>query len=184
MHNRWNHAEAALLTTPLEECAYGSRLLGAEPSLVLHGGGNTSVKGRMADPTGGEVDVLWVKGSGWDLATIEPAGFAPMRVDRLREILTAPSLSDPEMMNELRCALRDASAPNPSVESLLHAFLPFTAIQHSHADAIVTLTDQPDGERAVRDALGDDILVIPYSMPGFDLARLVVERGARSTVRA
>lgn len=175
MLNRWNAAEAAELTSVLDECAYGSRLLGAEPSLVLHGGGNTSVKGTMTDPIGGQTDVVWVKGSGWDLATIEPAGFAPMRIDRLREVLTAPSLSDPEMINELRCALRDAGAPNPSVESLLHAYLPFAAVQHSHADAIVTLTNQPDGDAVVRSVLGDDVLVLPYSMPGFDLARLVVE---------
>ena len=172
MLNRWNDNEAATLTSVLEECAYGSRLLGSEPSLVLHGGGNTSVKGSLPDPAGGDIDVLWVKGSGWDLATIEPAGFAPLRLDRLREILQAPSLSDPEMVNELRCALREASSPNPSVESLLHAFLPFTAVQHSHADVIVTLTNQPNGQEAVRDALGDDVLILPYAMPGFALAQV------------
>ncbi|MGV8885621.1 MAG: bifunctional aldolase/short-chain dehydrogenase [Microbacteriaceae bacterium] len=175
MQNRWNDTDAAALTNVLEECAYGSRLLGSEPSLVLHGGGNTSVKGSMPDPAGGEFDVLWVKGSGWDLATIEPAGFAPLRLDRLREILKAPSLSDPEMVNELRCALRAASAPNPSVESLLHAYLPFTAVQHSHADVIVTLTNQPNGHDAVREVFGDDVLILPYAMPGFDLAQLVVK---------
>ena len=175
MQNRWNDTAAAALNSVLEECAYGSRLLGSEPSLVLHGGGNTSAKGSMPDPAGGDFDVLWVKGSGWDLATIEPAGFAPLRLDRLREILQAPSLSDPEMVNELRCALREASAPNPSVESLLHAFLPFTAVQQSHADVIVTLTNQPNGHEAVREAFGDDVLILPYAMPGFDLAQLVVK---------
>lgn len=174
MLNRWNAEEAAILSTVLEECAYGSRLLGSEPSLVLHGGGNTSVKGSLPDPAGGAFNVLWVKGSGWDLATIEPAGFAPLRLDRLREILKAPSLSDPEMVNELRCALREASAPNPSVESLLHAFLPFTAVQHSHADVIVTLTNQPNGHEAVREVFGNDVLILPYAMPGFDLAQLAV----------
>jgi rhamnose utilization protein RhaD (predicted bifunctional aldolase and dehydrogenase) len=111
MQHRWDRDEAGRLSTVLDECVYGSRLLGSEPSLVLHGGGNTSVKGTMPDVVGGDVEVLWVKGSGWDLASIEPAGFAPLRLGRLREILTAPSLSDPEMMNALRCALMDAGAP-------------------------------------------------------------------------
>ncbi|HEX6870566.1 MAG TPA: bifunctional aldolase/short-chain dehydrogenase [Micromonosporaceae bacterium] len=176
MQQRWNDADAAGLTTPLALCAYGSRLLGSEPGLVLHGGGNTSVKDTVIDVTGAPVEVLWVKGSGWDLATIEPAGFAPLRLHRLRELLDVPSLSDPQMMNELRCALVDATAPNPSVESLLHAFLPYPAVQHSHADVIVTLTNQPDGEALVRTVFGDRVVVLPYVMPGFDLARLCAQR--------
>ena len=172
MQNRWNDAE---LDEPgaLAECVYGSRLLGSEPTLVLHGGGNTSVKARARDVTGDEIDVLHVKGSGWDLATIEARGFAPLRLDRLRAVLQVPQLSDAAMMNEFRCALLDASAPDPSVEALLHAHLPFTAVQHSHADAIVTLTNVADGAASVRAVFGDDVLVVPYCMPGFDLARLV-----------
>lgn len=171
MENRW--AETETHSDELDACVYGSRLLGREPDLVLHGGGNTSVKTSTVDITGRAVDVLHVKGSGWDLATIERAGFAPLRLDRLRELLTVPSLPDSAMMNELRCALLDASAPDPSVETLLHAVLPHPAVLHSHADAVITLTnlDKP----LVEEVFGDRVVVIPYVMPGFALARTCAE---------
>jgi rhamnose utilization protein RhaD (predicted bifunctional aldolase and dehydrogenase)/NAD(P)-dependent dehydrogenase (short-subunit alcohol dehydrogenase family) len=172
MRNRWNDEEAGRHPGVLDECAYGSRLLGSDSNLVLHGGGNTSVKATKVDVIGRAVPVLYVKGSGWDLASIEPAGFAPLRLDRLRELLEVHRLSDAQMMNELRCALLDAKAPDPSVESLLHALLPFTAVQHSHADALVTLTNLDDGEKRIREVYGDSVVVVPYCMPGFDLARL------------
>lgn len=171
MRSRWNDADAP--TDALQQCAYGSRLLGSDPSLVLHGGGNTSVKTTAIDVTGAEFEVLHVKGSGYDLASIPPRGFAPLRMARLRELLTLNRLSDPQMVNELRCALTDATAPDPSVEALLHALLPFPAVQHSHADAIVTLTNLADGEAVVRRVFGDDVVVVPYVMPGFDLAATV-----------
>jgi rhamnose utilization protein RhaD (predicted bifunctional aldolase and dehydrogenase)/NAD(P)-dependent dehydrogenase (short-subunit alcohol dehydrogenase family) len=171
MDSRWNHAEAG--SSPLEQCVYGSRLLGSEPTLVLHGGGNTSIKGPYLDITGVEIDALFVKGSGWDLASIAPAGFTPLRMSRLAELLDLDAISDQEMMRELSAARLDPGAPQPSVESLLHAFLPFPAVQHSHADAIVTLTNLTNGDATVREALGDAVVVVPYVMPGFDLARLV-----------
>lgn len=171
MDSRWNEAEAG--STPLEQCVYGSRLLGSEPTLVLHGGGNTSVKGPYHDITGVEIDALFVKGSGWDLATIAAAGFTPLRMSRLAELLELDAISDQEMMRELSAARLDPAAPQPSVESLLHAFLPFPAVQHSHADVIVTLTNVTDGDATVREAFGDAVVVVPYVMPGFDLARLV-----------
>lgn len=173
MQSAWNDAEAPADDDVLAQCAYGSRLLGREPSLVLHGGGNTSIKTRVPDVVAGDVDVMYMKGSGWDLSSIEPAGFAPMRLARLRELIRAPHLRDSEMMNEFRCALTDASAPNPSVETLLHAFLPHAAVQHSHADVIVTLTNLADGPERVRAALGDDVVIVPYRMPGFDLVHEV-----------
>lgn len=169
--DRWNPADAP--ADPLAACAYASRLLGSDPSLVLHGGGNTSVKTTRRDVTGRDVDVLYVKGSGYDLASIPEKGFAPLRLDRLHELLGVEQLSDPQMTSELRCALMDATAPDPSVEALLHARLPAAAVMHSHADAIVTLTNLADGEERVRAALGDDLIVVPYVMPGFDLARTV-----------
>lgn len=173
MQDRWNDTEAPEDDDALGQCAYGSRLLGAEPSLVLHGGGNTSVKTAITDVLGRPVDVLYVKGSGWDLATIQPAGFAPLRLDRMRALLEAPTLRDTQMMNEFRCALVDASAPNPSVESLVHAFLPHAAAQHSHADVIVALTNLADGADRVRAVFGDAVVVVPYAMPGFDLVQQV-----------
>ncbi|HZN16579.1 MAG TPA: bifunctional aldolase/short-chain dehydrogenase [Micromonosporaceae bacterium] len=169
---RWDSAAAPGAHDPVGQCVYGSRLLGAEPALVLHGGGNTSVKTTVPDVFGDLVEVLYVKGSGWDLATIERAGFTALRLDRLRRLLGLGRLTDTQMMNELRAARLDASAPDPSVESLLHALLPHAAVLHSHADALVTLTNQPDGAAVVRSVLGADVVVVPYVMPGFDLAKL------------
>jgi rhamnose utilization protein RhaD (predicted bifunctional aldolase and dehydrogenase)/NAD(P)-dependent dehydrogenase (short-subunit alcohol dehydrogenase family) len=159
--------------SPLAECVYGSRLIGSDPGLVLHGGGNTSVKTGFADITGASIEAIWVKGSGWDLATIEPGGFTPLPLDRLRRLLELDRLSDPDMVRELAAARLDPTAPQPSVEALLHALLPHPAVLHSHADVIVTLTNLADGEAKVRRVFGDSVVVVPYVMPGFDLARVV-----------
>jgi len=171
MKNLWNANEAATFSGPLGECVYGSRLLGAESSLVLHGGGNTSVKAEETDIHGESVDVLYVKGSGWDLATIEPQGFAPLRLEAVKRLAELPELTDTEMVNQLRLNLLDASAPNPSVEAILHASLPFTAVQHTHADAALALTNTSDGEQRVRELWGKSVVIVPYVMPGFDLAK-------------
>ena len=157
----------------LDELVLASQLLGRDESLVLHGGGNTSVKAPWRDITGSSVDAIYVKGSGWDLATIDRPGFAPMPIDRLAALLELETLSDPDMMRELLAARLDPEAPAPSVESLLHAFLPHVAVMHSHADVIVTLTNLRDGERRIREVFGADVVVVPYVMPGFDLAREV-----------
>lgn len=171
MPSKWNPS-AADSSDPVSLIAYASRLLGGDPDLVLHGGGNTSVKTREPDITGREVDVLRVKGSGHDLGRIKADGFAPLRIDRLHELLQVDRLGDAQMMNELRCALTDSSAPDPSVEALLHARLPHQWVLHTHADAIVTLTHVPD-ETLVQRVLGTDVLVVPFIMPGFDLAKLM-----------
>ena len=173
MLNRWDDAEAARWAElgDLGEITYGSRLVGADPALVLHGGGNTSVKGHSTDAWGEPVPTLWVKGSGWDLATIELPGFAPLRLEPVRRLAELAELSDTEMVNQLRIHLLDASAPNPSVEAILHALLPHRAVLHSHADAVLALTNTADGDARVRDLWGDRAVVVPYVMPGFDLAR-------------
>lgn len=175
MENLWNPIEAARFPGVLGECVYGSRLIGSDPALVLHGGGNTSVKDDFVDITGETIPSLYVKGSGWDLATIQPAGFTPLPLERLRRLLELGTLSDPDMMRELSIARLDPAAPQPSVEALLHAFLPFRAVQHSHADVIVTLTNLADGESRLREVFGETVVVIPYVMPGFDLAKTVAE---------
>ena len=139
----------------LEQCVQATQRLGADPSLVLHGGGNSSVKTAWHDVTGRDVDAIYVKGTGRDMATITADGFPPLRLERLRELLELEALSDSEMVRELAAARLDPSAPQPSVEALLHAFLPYPAVLHTHADAIVTLTNTADGERLVRDVFGD-----------------------------
>lgn len=171
MRNRWSADDAPDEADPLARLVYASRLLGADTGLVLHGGGNTSVKTTGTDLTGESVAVLHVKGSGSDLATMDASGFTALRLDRLRALLTLDRLGDTDMMNELRCARLDASAPDPSVETLLHALLPYPAVLHSHADAVLALTNQPDGARLVEEVYGDSVVVVPYVMPGFDLAR-------------
>ncbi len=150
---------------------YTARLLGSSPSLVLHGGGNTSVKAEARTIFGELVDVLHVKGSGWDLATIEPPGHPAVRMEPLLRLLELPDMTDEQMVNELRLALLDANAPTPSVETLLHAALPARFIDHTHADAILAVADQEDGHRICREIFGDALLWVPYVMPGFGLAR-------------
>jgi rhamnose utilization protein RhaD (predicted bifunctional aldolase and dehydrogenase)/NAD(P)-dependent dehydrogenase (short-subunit alcohol dehydrogenase family) len=157
----------------VEQCVQASRLLGSDPSLVLHGGGNSSVKTTWRDVTGRNVDAIHVKGTGRDMATITAEGFSPLDLARLEELLELESLSDGAMVREFAAARLDPFAPQPSVEALLHTFLPFPAVLHTHADAIVALTNVADGERLVREALGERVVVIPYVMPGFELARAV-----------
>jgi len=149
---------------------YTTRLLGQDPKLVLHGGGNTSVKLRMSDLNGEEVDVLCVKGSGWDMATIEPAGLPAVRLEPLKRLRRRNTLSDEEMVRVQRANLIDPSAPNPSVETLLHAFLPHAFVDHTHSTAVLSLTDQPDGERLCEEVYGKRLGYVPYIMPGFALA--------------
>jgi rhamnose utilization protein RhaD (predicted bifunctional aldolase and dehydrogenase)/NAD(P)-dependent dehydrogenase (short-subunit alcohol dehydrogenase family) len=176
MKSRWNDSEAAALGgSPLALRVYTSRLLGAEPSLVLHGGGNTSVKIRELNLFGREEHLLYVKGSGWDLKTIEAKGFAPVRMETLLELATLERLSDSDMVRAQRSAMTDPSAPTPSVEAILHAILPHRFVDHTHADAIVALTNTPRGPELIREALGERILYVPYVMPGFVLARHVFE---------
>jgi rhamnose utilization protein RhaD (predicted bifunctional aldolase and dehydrogenase)/NAD(P)-dependent dehydrogenase (short-subunit alcohol dehydrogenase family) len=150
---------------------YTTRLLGGEPRLVLHGGGNTSVKTRVADITGSPVEVLCVKGSGWDMGTIEAPGLPAVRLAPLKELTGLQALSDEDMVNVQRCNLLDSKSPNPSVETLLHAFLPHKFIDHTHSNAVLALTDQPDGEALARDVYGKRAALVPYIMPGFALAR-------------
>ena len=175
MKNRWNEAEAQKLDGELAQRVYSSRLLGDEPALVMHGGGNTSLKGVVTDIFGTQEDVLFVKGSGWDLQTIEPAGFAPCRMQHLLRLATLETLSDTQMAVELRKSLTDPSAPAPSVEAILHAILPARFVDHSHADAILAVGNTPGGEDRVREIFGDRLVIIPYVMPGFMLARLCAE---------
>ncbi|MBI4967201.1 MAG: bifunctional aldolase/short-chain dehydrogenase [Rhodospirillales bacterium] len=179
MKNLWSDADAKAAIRGYAKAGvnrdralrvYTTRLLGSEPKLVLHGGGNTSVKTVMADATGQAVRVLCVKGSGWDMGSIEPAGLPAVRLEPLLKAAAIKSMSDEAMVNLQRVNLLDAGAPNPSVETLLHAFIPHSFIDHSHANAILSLTDQKNGARLARELYGDKLALVPYIMPGFDLA--------------
>lgn len=154
---------------------YTSRLLGGDPKLVLHGGGNTSVKTVQQDLLGDDVDVLCVKGSGWDLGDIEPAGLPAVRLVPLQRLEALGSLSDEDMVNVQRGNLLDSTSPNPSVETLLHAFLPHKFIDHTHSTAILSISDQPDGEAICAEVFGDTMGSVPYIMPGFALAKSAAE---------
>ena len=154
---------------------YTTRLLGGDPKLVIHGGGNTSVKTRQRDIAGREVEVLCVKGSGWDMGDIEPPGLPAVRLAPLRELIALDALSDEDMVNVQRGNLLDSTAPNPSVETLLHAFLPHKFIDHTHSNAVLALTDQPDGEKICAGLYGARAALVPYIMPGFALAKKAAE---------
>ncbi len=170
MKSLWSDAEAAQYSGPLGPRVYTSRLLGRDKSLVLHGGGNTSVKMREKNLFGEEEDILYVKGSGWDLETIEAPGFTPVSLGYVKRLAQLPSLSDPQMVNELNTHTLRAGAPSPSVETILHAILPHTYVDHTHADAVLSVSNAPDGEKRVREIYGERVVIIPYIMAGFDLA--------------
>ncbi len=150
---------------------YTSRLIGVEPELVIHGGGNTSVKTIIPDFLGKEREVLCVKGSGWNLDTIEPAGLPAVLLEPITGLRTFDSLTDEDMVSFQRANLLDPASPNPSVETLLHAFLPHKFVDHSHATAILAVSDQPQGETLCREIFGDRLAYLHYVAPGFDLSK-------------
>ena len=154
---------------------YSSRLLGAEESLVLHGGGNTSVKSVYTNIVGDRLPAVFVKGSGYDLERIEPEDHAGVDLEYLKRLRGLKELSDQDMVGEIRSHLFDFRSPTPSIETLVHAFLPGKFIDHTHADAILALTNQPQGEKIVEEALGDEVLVLGYVKPGFQLAKASAE---------
>jgi rhamnulose-1-phosphate aldolase/alcohol dehydrogenase len=185
MRSRWSDEEAREYVERLgprwgEDLAlrvYTSRLIGRDPDLVMHGGGNTSLKGALTTLVGEHVEALFVKGSGWDLDSIEPAGLPAVDLAHLRKLRSLAELSDEEMVNQLRTHLFEASAPNPSVEALLHAFLPHRYIDHTHADVSLVITNQPraDAEAMAQEAFGPRWAIVPYVKPGFALAKLAAE---------
>jgi rhamnose utilization protein RhaD (predicted bifunctional aldolase and dehydrogenase) len=175
MQSLWQDSEAGQYRGDLAQRVYTSRLLGRDKTLVLHGGGNTSVKIREKNLVGDEEEILYVKGSGWDLEFIEEAGFSPVRLAHLLRLAKLKQLSDPQMVNELVTHMTRASAPAPSVETILHALLPHKYVDHTHSDAVLAVTNTADGARRISEIYGDKVAVIPYVMPGFDLARLCAE---------
>ena len=178
MENRWSDAEAAeYVARHREECgedlalrAYLASLLGRDHNLVLHGGGNTSVKTTFTNILGEGLPVIFVKASGYDLAKMGPEGYTLLDLGYLKKLRALPELSDEDMVHEFRTHILDSRAANPSIETLVHVFIPKKFIDHTHADAILALTNQPNGQELVRNALGNDVLILEYVKPGFKLA--------------
>jgi rhamnose utilization protein RhaD (predicted bifunctional aldolase and dehydrogenase)/NAD(P)-dependent dehydrogenase (short-subunit alcohol dehydrogenase family) len=184
MKSRWRDEEAEAMVTryaqqgvgrDLALRVYTSRLLGQDPLLVLHGGGNTSVKSSAKDLASDAVEVLCVKGSGWDLGDIEPAGLPAVRLKPLLKLRQRDKLSDEEMVQQQRANLLDPGAPNPSVETLLHAFLPHKYVDHTHSTAVLSIADQPNAAALCAEIYGKRLGIVPYIMPGFDLAKKAAE---------
>lgn len=179
MKSLWDSTIAKRLgKNPLKQRVYTSRLLGQNEDLVMHGGGNTSVKINQRNIYGDREDILYVKGSGWNLGTIEAAGFAPVKLKELHRLAELPVLSDMDMVKYQRMAMIDPNAPNPSVEAILHAIIPYRFVDHTHADAVVTITNTPGGKALIESIYGSQILIIPYVMPGFILAKKIKEMTA------
>jgi rhamnulose-1-phosphate aldolase/alcohol dehydrogenase len=170
-----DHYAKAGVGTDLALRIYSTRLLGREPKLVLHGGGNTSVKTRINDLLGADAEVLCVKGSGWDMAAIEPAGMPAARLDSLRKLRAREAMSDEEMVRVQRASLIDPQAPTPSVETLLHAFVPRKFVDHTHATAVLSVIDQADSQALCAQIFGNRLGFVPYVMPGFALAKKAAE---------
>ena len=184
IEHRWNDEDARAMQAAADDDPtaralalrlYSARLIGSDPDLVMHGGGNTSIKLRARDVFGDEIDVIHIKGSGADLGQITAAGMPAVRMDTLRRLRALPGLSDADMVNIQRASLLDSTAPNPSVETLLHAWLPHVVVDHTHATAFLALADLPDVAGATREIFGDRMALVPYIMPGFDLAKAAAD---------
>jgi rhamnose utilization protein RhaD (predicted bifunctional aldolase and dehydrogenase)/NAD(P)-dependent dehydrogenase (short-subunit alcohol dehydrogenase family) len=181
MENRWSDAKAAEFIgkygakwgNDLAICTYNASLIGAEDALVLHGGGNSSVKTERTDLFGKNLTAIYVKASGFNMASLEPRGFSGLDLDYLRKLRSLPGLGDQEMLNQFRTHLLDSSAADPSIETLVHAFIPKKFVDHTHPDPILALTNQVEGEKLIREALGNKVAVLEYFPPGFELAKEV-----------
>lgn len=180
VENRWSDSECAALVDAagddpadraLAERVYSSRILGGDKDITMHGGGNTSVKVTRKDLFGNDIPVLHVKGSGWDLATIQAPGLPGVDMNRLMALRDLDALGDEDMVNQLRSCLLDAKSPTPSVETLLHAYLPHKTVDHGHSTAMLALGNLPDAEEAVAEIFGEGVICLPYIMPGFTLAK-------------
>jgi len=176
MISLWNDDDAKFfLNDPLQLRVYTSRLLGLQPELVLHGGGNTSVKVKKENIFGDIEEILYVKGSGVDLTDIQPAGFAPVKLEILNKMALLEKLDDADLLRLQRTSMLDPDSPNPSIEAVLHAIIPFKYVDHTHADSVVTISNNERGEKLIQEIYKDRVLIVPYVTPGFILAKKVYE---------
>ncbi len=173
--DRWPDDASAVPDDTLGQVLLASHLLGADRAVANFGGGNTSAKGTATDHVGREVRVMWVKGSGSDLATMERESFTPLRMEEMEPLFERDEMSDEDMVAHLARCQTDPAAPRASIETLLHAFVPADHVHHTHPDAINVLAGTRDGERLVRECFGDEAAWIPYIRPGFTLAKQVGE---------
>ena len=184
MRNNWSNTEVKKYINKYKKLGhsrdmalrvYTTRLLGRNSELVLHGGGNTSVKTKIKDIDGKIYEVLCVKGSGWDMAEIEPEGLPAVKLQPLLALRNKKNLSDEDMVAYQKRNLINIKSPNPSVETFLHAFLPFKFVDHTHSDAIMNVTNRPNGLEFCKKIFGNKVSIVPYVMPGFDLAKKINE---------
>jgi rhamnose utilization protein RhaD (predicted bifunctional aldolase and dehydrogenase)/NAD(P)-dependent dehydrogenase (short-subunit alcohol dehydrogenase family) len=192
MKSGWVEGDADALVTrgaksgigrDLALLVYMTRLLGRDRTLVLHGGGNTSLKANAADALGEEAEVIFIKASGADMAEIEPPGLPAVRLAPLRALRSRKAIADPELVAFERANLIDPAAPNPSVEIMLHAFLPQKFVAHTHARAVLSVIDQPDGEQKCAEVFRGRLAFVSYLMPGFGLAKKAIEVFERAKPR-
>lgn len=175
MRNLWDNDQAAKASSGLALRVYSSRLIGSDPRLVLHGGGNTSWKGSVIDRFGAERPVIWVKASGYDLGTMGAEGFTALSLPPVLALAELERLSDADMVSEVKRARLDPQAAAASIEAIVHALIPFAYVDHSHADGVLTLSNSAGGTDRLREVFGPCVMVLPYVKPGFDLARQMRE---------
>ncbi len=184
MKNKWSNSEAKKYINRYKKLGhskdmalrvYSTRLLGRNSELVLHGGGNTSVKTKIKDIDGKNYEVLCVKGSGWDMAEIEPEGLPAVKLQPLLVLKNKKYLADEDMVAYQKRNLINIESPNPSVETFLHAFLPFKFVDHTHSDSIMSVTNRLDGIKFCKKIFGKKVSIVPYLMPGYGLAKKINE---------
>ena len=170
MKNLWNDQEASTLKTDLDLRVYTSRLIGADTEMVLHGGGNTSLKSTTTNRFGETQNIIWVKASGFDLATMGAEGYTALEIEKVLRLAELKTLSDDDMVIDLKVARLNPNAAGASIEAIVHALIPFKYVDHSHANAVLTVSNSPNGLTQLKTIYGDDVLFLPYVKPGFDLA--------------
>ena len=181
--NLWNQEEASKLEKGIEELVYRSNLIGSDRSVCNWGGGNTSMKTMEKDFRGRDIEVMWVKGSGSDLATMKEKNFTALHLEDVRPLIEREDMSDEEMVEYLSHCMIDSKHPRASIETLLHAFLPFKHVDHTHPDAIISICCADNGKQIAEEVFGNRFVWVPYIRPGFKLSKMIAD-GVRNNPNA